>query len=170
MKFHLSIWVWLRSYTMRMNTMYCLDLRVANHNLYYHAPEVSHMLKYSKASDMYSLGICLWVLLFRVYPNTANISQTRITFPINEECSEECCDLFHRLFEHDVSKRIDIDGVLDHKFIRNNDCSLTIRPISSEIGTPSSASWDCTSSGNGNGNVPPSLSPVNVPTNNPSLK
>ena len=87
----------------------------------------------------------------------------------SEECSEECCDLFHRLFEHDVSERIDIDGVLDHNFIRNHDCSLTIRPISSERGTPSSVSGNGTSNGNGNGNgnVPPSLSPVNVPMNNP---
>jgi serine/threonine protein kinase len=95
----------------------CTDLRVLNHNLSFHAPEVQASLKYSKASDIFSLGVCLWVCLFRTFPTSAEIGRTPIEFA-NNKCSNELKHLFQLIFESDPSKRLDIDGVLNHEFIK----------------------------------------------------
>merc|ERR1711916_268602 len=95
----------------------CTDLFATRHNLLYHAPEVSKTYKYSKESDVFSLGVCLWVSVFRTFPKPSDIQGTDIKFPPNSTCSDELKDLFHLIFESDPSKRLDIDGVLNHDFI-----------------------------------------------------
>lgn len=103
----------------------CTDLFYRKHNLLYHAPEVSKMSKYSKESDVFSLGVCLWVSIFRAFPKPSDIQGIDIKFPPNCTCSDDLKDLFHLVLESDPSKRLDIDGVLDHDFIRKR-CVDTI--------------------------------------------
>ena len=134
----------------------CTDLKVARHNLLFHAPEVRDALKYSKASDIFSLGVCLWVLLFRAFPTFRETGELREEFPPKFECSNEIKDLFRLMFESDPSKRLDIDGVLKHDFVTMHRRTTDTSPPQAFAPTSFTGKSIC-------GSNITSLSPPNVP-------
>lgn len=121
---------------------------------------MSKTYKYSKESDVFSLGVCLWVSVFRTFPKPSDIQGTDIKFPPNSTCSDELKDLFHLIFESDPSKRLDIDGVLNHDFIikRCVDTIGSFHAKSLSICTPTACSVNNTTNS----------TPINVPINDTS--
>ncbi len=105
----------------------------------YYAPETLQRRVHSKASDIWQAGCTLWVILFTEYPfkhNTVHdldvYNKTRrvvlnprfnaedLEFPDHKmKITENCKDLFRRMFDLDVSKRITCAEILSHSWIRD---------------------------------------------------
>lgn len=90
----------------------------------YMAPEIIKGEMYTNKSDLWSLGIILYQLLFNRYPYYADTPYTLIerienhplSFP-QSNISHECLSLIHDLLTIDVSKRINWLQLFDHKWL-----------------------------------------------------
>ena len=99
------------------------------------APETWRNM-YHKNTDIWSLGVCLWILLIDKYPfDSSNISKTslnliniinnRYKFPNDwhiekmkeYDFEEDLKDLFSCLFKIKAHKRIDLDKLRKHKWL-----------------------------------------------------
>ena len=97
-------------------------------NLVFCAPEVITDEKYSTASDIWNLGVILYILLFGKYPFSLeseeelknDILQKKISFP-NESCvSKRAKEFLVRLFEKDAKERLSATGCLQSNWIRSS--------------------------------------------------
>ena len=120
-----------------------IDLERRSHNFSFSAPEVKHQHLYSKASDVWQAGVCLWMLTFREYPVMRNLNSERLQFPdrgtyyiisyrivsqhwhiclrkskfTTTDISPKMKELFCLLFENDPTRRITADEVKSvHKY------------------------------------------------------
>lgn len=86
-----------------------------------------------EASDVWSCGVLLFVMLFGTYPfgdpkeGNASISKVierivtaRVSFPPEIPISREAVDLFSKIFVPDASQRISISGIRSHPFFTTN--------------------------------------------------
>lgn len=104
----------------------CCDMLETSHNLTFYAPEVKSTFRYACESDVWGLGVCLWILCFRMYPTIANIEANEIRFPSSISSfqhSSKLQNLFHQLFQKNRNDRIDIQSILKHEWIVEN-CNL----------------------------------------------
>ena len=105
----------------------------------YYAPETLQKRVHSKATDIWQAACTLWVILFTEYPFRRNavhdievyqktrrvvpnpkFSASDLEFPTDKtRITENCKDLFRRMFEMDPSKRITCDEILNHSWIRD---------------------------------------------------
>ena len=92
----------------------------------YMAPEIIGSENYDYSVDIWSLGILLYELLMGHSPfkdkNAKNIMSNIIMHQLKYEknISDDCKDLINKLLEVNPEKRIDIKGILSHKFIQKN--------------------------------------------------
>ena len=84
-----------------------------------------------KASDVWSLAITLHNILTHDYPFQAEVqiaayidlvqnSQPDLFNPLGKQISSECKDLILKMLEKDPKKRISIDDILQHPWVKNN--------------------------------------------------
>ncbi|KAF4513835.1 UNVERIFIED_CONTAM: hypothetical protein B566_EDAN016668 [Ephemera danica] len=95
----------------------------------YVAPEVLNYEPISLATDMWSVGVLIYVLLTGCSPfggdtkqeTFCNISQCKLDFPddLFDEISEEAKDLIGRLLVKDPSKRLSATQCLEHSWFCN---------------------------------------------------
>ncbi|XP_044002206.1 death-associated protein kinase related-like [Aphidius gifuensis] len=93
----------------------------------YVAPEVLNYESISLATDMWSVGVLLYVLLTGCSPfggdtkqeTFCNISRCRLDFPddLFEDVSEEARDLMQKLMVKDPSKRLTVTECLQHPWL-----------------------------------------------------
>ena len=90
----------------------------------YMAPELLKGEMYTNKSDLWSLGVILYQLLFNRYPYYADTPYTLIerieshplSFP-QSNVSHDCISLIFKLLTRDVSKRITWLKLFDHKWL-----------------------------------------------------
>jgi serine/threonine protein kinase len=89
----------------------------------YMSKEVSQN-KYISSSDVWSLGVCLWILLIGEFPFTSTCSNTDYTFPSDyhsvyngTKIESECFSLLEQMLASDYNTRISPEGILRHKWI-----------------------------------------------------
>ncbi|XP_014299270.1 serine/threonine-protein kinase 17B [Microplitis demolitor] len=117
----------------------------------YVAPEVLNYEPISLATDMWSVGVLLYVLLTGCSPfggdtkqeTFCNISRCRLDFPddLFEDVSEEARDLMRKLMVKDPSQRLTVTECLQHPWF-----SLSSAPESPLSPSPSSSSSSRSSS------------------------
>jgi len=96
-----------------------IDLERRSHNFSFSAPEVKHQHLYSKASDVWQAGVCLWMLTFREFPVMRNLNSERLQFP-DRDISPKMKELFCLLFENDPTRRITADEIIQHEWIKDH--------------------------------------------------
>ncbi|CAH6421134.1 Protein kinase [uncultured virus] len=108
----------------------------------YMAPEMLKHLQYNKQTDLWSIGMILYEMLYGTHPfhncksipELKNIIET-IVLDIppnnnrNKQVSKECLNLLKMLLQKDVTRRINWDDFFDHTWInklsfQNNDISI----------------------------------------------
>ena len=91
----------------------------------YMAPEI-FIGNYDNNTDIWALGMILYEMIFGVHPYykckdidelTQNIN---IKIKIPNNISKYCKDLLEKMLEPDISKRIILCDIYEHKFIKNN--------------------------------------------------
>ena len=88
----------------------------------YNAPETCLRKIHSKATDVWQAGVTLWVILFQKYPfspDASRYSEGKLHFPHHSRVSDNCRDLFNRIFTVDSTKRITCEQILQHSWIRD---------------------------------------------------
>ncbi|KAG7188587.1 hypothetical protein KM043_008217 [Ampulex compressa] len=105
----------------------------------YVAPEVLNYEPISLATDMWSVGVLLYVLLTGCSPfggdtkqeTFCNISRCRLDFPddLFEDVSEEARDLMRKLMVKDPSERLTVTECLQHAWFSSSD--VPAAPLSS---------------------------------------
>ena len=91
----------------------------------YCAPEILSGQKYSKESDIWSMGIILYSLIHGILPFQSNnitnlidmILHANATFP--DDFDIDLRDLITRMLIRDPKKRITLDEIKNHPFLRN---------------------------------------------------
>ncbi|XP_046604377.1 serine/threonine-protein kinase 17B-like [Neodiprion virginianus] len=126
----------------------------------YVAPEVLNYEPISLATDMWSVGVLLYVLLTGCSPfggdskqeTFCNISRCRLDFPddLFEDVSEEARDLMRKLMVKDPSERLTVTECLQHPWFSAHDgpetpLALTTTSSSSSSSTSSPCSSEPTS-------------------------
>ena len=94
----------------------------------YMAPEITNKKQYNIKSDLWSVGVILYEMLFGCTPYKAknivqlikNINKYPIEIPNDFMVSSQCENLLYRLLEKDPIKRIDWDDFLNHQWLKNN--------------------------------------------------
>lgn len=120
----------------------------------YAAPETVFSDKYvAFPTDIWSLGICIYVMLFEAYPfgNGAetedelleSLAKEDLNFPGGEKISDECKNFLKKLLEKDPKKRLNIDKIKQDPWLRIIDfdfkksCGINLKkdiiPIDLEI-------------------------------------
>uniref|UniRef100_W5NNP1 non-specific serine/threonine protein kinase n=2 Tax=Lepisosteus oculatus TaxID=7918 RepID=W5NNP1_LEPOC len=93
----------------------------------YAAPEVLQGIPYNpKVYDIWSMGVVLYIMLCGSMPyDDSNIKKMlkiqkehRVDFPRTKNLAPECKDLIYRMLNPEVSRRIEIDEILDHAWLR----------------------------------------------------
>ncbi|XP_058794560.1 myosin light chain kinase, smooth muscle-like isoform X2 [Phymastichus coffea] len=123
----------------------------------YTAPEVLNYEPISLATDMWSVGVLLYVLLTGCSPfggdtkqeTFCNISRCKLDFPddLFEEVSEEAQDLIRRLIVKNSSERLSAMECLQHPWLSKfDDMAYSLSPAISESGEILEAPCDTTSS------------------------
>ena len=96
----------------------------------YMAPEILNNEEYNKGIDIWALGILLYELCHGYSPfnnetnnkkNKINIIEKKIkesTFKIKDELSFECKDLIKKCLIKDLNKRITIEDIIKHPFLK----------------------------------------------------
>ena len=101
----------------------------------YMAPEMINDEYYDKGIDIWSLGVLLYEMIHGYSPFRANhfikdakkaqveifINIKNNNYSINKNISEECVDLISKLLTTDTKKRIKIDELFMHPWIRNKE-------------------------------------------------
>ena len=90
----------------------------------YLAPETLNRRVHSKATDIWQAGVTLWVILFQKYPFSGEVSiksyDGNLQFQTgNINISENCKDLFRKIFTVDPKDRITSHDILKHSWIRD---------------------------------------------------
>ena len=88
----------------------------------YNAPETFLRSVNSKATDVWQAGVTLWVILFQKYPfspDSTKYHEGHLHFPHHHRISDNCRDLFNRIFTIDPSERITCEQILQHSWIRD---------------------------------------------------
>ncbi|KAK6483539.1 testis-specific serine/threonine-protein kinase 2-like [Huso huso] len=93
----------------------------------YAAPEVLQGIPYNaKVYDIWSMGVVLYIMLCGSMPyDDSNVKKMlrvqkehRVDFPRGKHVPADCKDLLYRMLQPDVSKRIEIDDILDHPWLQ----------------------------------------------------
>ena len=99
----------------------------------YMSPEIINNKEYGKGSDIWALGILLYEMLHGYSPFHPNMRIARNPieeiiynirkgkYLINNKISSECSDLIKKLLTPEEKNRIDIEGVIAHPWIVNNE-------------------------------------------------
>lgn len=95
----------------------------------YMAPEILGPTSYNKQTDLWSIGMILYEMLYGMHPlekckNMTDLKNTITNSSIiippvnntNESVSNECLSLLHLLIQKDVSKRITWDDFFNHSW------------------------------------------------------
>ncbi|XP_062487405.1 testis-specific serine/threonine-protein kinase 2 [Pezoporus occidentalis] len=99
----------------------------------YAAPEVLQGIPCDpRISDMWSLGVILYIMVYASMPfDDSNIKkmiffqkQHRISFPSTKHLTVECKDLINHLLQPNVSQRLCIDEVLKHSWLQTPDATV----------------------------------------------
>ena len=104
-----------------------LKMRTGSQN--YFAPEIFHEKNgYSYERDIWSLGVILYELIIGKKPFLSKkgdkgelfdkIKRVDYSFPKNSNISESAKDLIKKIFVLDPKKRITLDGILNHDFLK----------------------------------------------------
>ncbi|CAG9467583.1 unnamed protein product [Pedinophyceae sp. YPF-701] len=109
----------------------------------YIAPEVLKKNAYSgETADVWSMGVTLYVMLVGAYPfedpsdprnfrkTIQKIMTVSYSWPSYASVTPECKDLIKRIFVADPTKRITMDGILDHPWFQK-DIELAMNPAPS---------------------------------------
>jgi serine/threonine protein kinase len=107
----------------------------------YMAPEIINKKQYSNKSDLWSLGIIIYEMIYGEVPYKASnfidlvnkINKYTIFFPKSTEISDNCLDLIKKLLTKDAYKRIEWNDFLNHKWFDKN---LTLEHENSLIENP----------------------------------
>jgi len=90
----------------------------------YAAPEILNMLSYNpEYADIWSLGVCLYVLLTNSFPfyntNTSNIKEDIINCRINMDPidNNNAIDLLNKILKINPSERISLNNILNHTYL-----------------------------------------------------
>jgi len=105
---------------------------------YFIAPEVLRG-NYGKECDVWSLGVIIFTLLFGEPPFTGptrrdifkKIIKGEPKFPQNHEVSPQACDLIKLMLVKQPSSRIDLDGVMKHEWLQQED--IPLKPVPFEV-------------------------------------
>jgi serine/threonine protein kinase len=92
----------------------------------YMAPEILFHQKYNIKTDLWSIGVILYELVYRKFPYQAKntielikeVKKIDIKFPDSPSISNECQDLMKRLLVKDPIKRISWQDFFDHLWIQ----------------------------------------------------
>ncbi|KDR08197.1 putative serine/threonine-protein kinase [Zootermopsis nevadensis] len=108
----------------------------------YVAPEVLNYEPISLATDMWSVGVLLYVLLTGCSPfggdtkqeTFCNISQCKLDFPddLFEDVSEDAKDLMRKLMVKEPSKRLSAIECLQHQWFTNSE-PITLQPVPTPV-------------------------------------
>ena len=87
----------------------------------YMSPEMYYRKKYSKTTDLWSLGIVLWILKAGTYPyetidDVTNNIENFYGYNTHVKNCPKFCNLMNLLFEVDHKKRINIEETLNHPY------------------------------------------------------
>lgn len=95
----------------------------------FHAPEVISGEKYNPyAADIWALGVCMYCAVVGELPFSGskmlemyrNIDEARLEYPAECEVSDDFKDLLSRIFVKDVTTRIDLEGIMRHRWMTEN--------------------------------------------------
>ena len=95
--------------------------------LYYMPPEIVNKQKYIPFySDIWSLGVLLYAMLFGKFPFKSNkeeklfelINEAKLIFPSNIEVSDEAKNLLNKIIVIKPSKRISLEDILNHPWLK----------------------------------------------------
>lgn len=103
----------------------------------YMAPEIIKHNNYSVKSDLWSIGIILYELLFGKYPYKANnhlelikeIDSKNITIPMSLLITDECKNLITGLLQKNHEKRINWDEFFDHPWFKINELNKSLTDL-----------------------------------------
>ena len=93
----------------------------------YMSPELINLSPYDYCVDIWALGVLLFELLEGYSPfgkrddNHDEIYSNILTkkFKVNKELSNNCLDLLNKMLENDCEKRININGIFNHPWIKD---------------------------------------------------
>jgi serine/threonine protein kinase len=95
--------------------------------LYYMPPEIVNKQKYIPFySDIWSLGVLLYAMLFGKFPFKSNkeeklfelINEAKLIFPSNIEVSDEAKNLLNKIIVIKPSKRISLEDILNDPWLK----------------------------------------------------
>jgi serine/threonine protein kinase len=93
----------------------------------YMSPELINLIPYDYCVDIWALGVLLFELLEGFSPfgkrddDYNEIYSNILTkkFKVNKELSNNCLDLLNKMLENNCDKRININGVFNHPWIKD---------------------------------------------------
>ena len=98
------------------------DSNVGTNN--YKAPEIVAKFEYDGKVDIWSLGVCLYELLFGKVPfqvnESGNVLMNSLIFPSDIKVSNECKKLLKDMLKSDPNERIDWVKLFSHGLFRNS--------------------------------------------------
>lgn len=113
----------------------------------YMAPEIINKKKYNIQSDLWSIGIILYEMIYQKHPYGKPINildlmdrlNTRdIQFPDND-MSNECTDLLKLLLHVDVNSRMTWQKFFDHEWFKKDNSTMNVENLDIELEEDSSS-------------------------------